>query len=161
MLFIGGNDLFIGFHQSAAELQELEELALLADELIPLASKKVYVISIPSRGQDTANKKRAEATNDYLKNSAENSRWEYRGICCKIYSVEKHLDEDDVHLSGSALGGICTILKKKISVGTQLIWSVLVFVSAAASTPPDNFNINTGNKYFNLLKVGGTGLLVP
>ena len=76
-LCIGGN-LFKGFRQSTAEPQEVaEELALLADELVPLASKKVYVIAIPPRGQDTANKKRVKATNDYLKDLAENSQWEY------------------------------------------------------------------------------------
>ena len=86
VLCIGGNDLFKGFRQSTAEPYEVaKELALLADELVPLASKQVYVIAIPTRGQDTANKKRAKATNDYLKDLAENSRWEYRGICCEIY----------------------------------------------------------------------------
>ena len=114
VLFIGGNDLFKGFHQSTAEPQEVAELALLADELVPLASKKVYVVAIPPGGQDTANNKRTKATNDFINDLAENSRWKYRGISSEIYSIEKHLDEDDVHLTGSALGGICTILKKKI-----------------------------------------------
>ena len=115
VLCIGGNDLFKGFRQSTAEPYEVaKELALLADELVPLASKNVYVIAIPTRGQDTANKKRAKATNDYIKDLAENSQWEYRGIACEIYSVEKHLDNDDIHLTDAALSGICTILKKKI-----------------------------------------------
>ena len=52
MLCIGGNELFKGFRQSTAEPYEVaKELALLADELVPLASKQVYVIAIPTRGQ--------------------------------------------------------------------------------------------------------------
>ena len=50
VIFIGGNDLFKGDSPSTQEPHEVaEELNNLANELFPLANKKVYVIGKPGR----------------------------------------------------------------------------------------------------------------
>ena len=62
VLFIGGNDIFTGSTPSNREPEEAaEELALLANKPVPLATEKVFVIVIPSRGSDSASKKKAKA----------------------------------------------------------------------------------------------------
>ena len=106
VLFIGGNDIFTGSTPSNKEPEEtVEELALLAEELI----------GIPSRGSDSASKKKAKATKEFInKLQKKSKKWEYRGITEEVYSPELHLSNDAVHLNGKALGGICSILKNKI-----------------------------------------------
>ena len=50
VIFIGGNDLFKGDLPSTQEPHEVaEELNNLANELVPLVNKKVYVIGKPNR----------------------------------------------------------------------------------------------------------------
>ena len=67
VLFFGGNDIFTGSTPSNKEPEETaEELALLAEELVPLATERVFVIGIVSRGIDSASKKKAKATNDFI-----------------------------------------------------------------------------------------------
>ena len=116
VLFFGGNDIFSGSTPSNKEPEETaEELALLAEELVSLATEKVFVTGIPSRGSDSASKKKAKPTNEFInKVQKKSKKWEYRGITEEVYSPELHLSKDAVHLNGKALGGICSILKNKI-----------------------------------------------
>ena len=118
-LFIGGNDLFDGIDNSSREpIEVAEDIAKLASKLLPLANF-VYVLGIPPRGENDENtKKKAKTTNDLIqverkKQGKKNKQWEYRGVSNKIYTV-KHLGKDLIHLEGKGLGGLCTILKKRI-----------------------------------------------
>ena len=115
IVIIGGNDLFKGDLPSAHEPHEVaEELNNLANELVPLANKKVYVIGIPNRGDSSDNKKWTQTTNNLIQKYASRASRVYRSISHKVYNSQKHISNDNVHLNQLALSNLGSILKHKI-----------------------------------------------
>ena len=67
VLIIGGNAIFTGSLPLNEEPDETaKELTLLADELVPLATEKIFGIGIRTRGKDSASKRKAKATNKFI-----------------------------------------------------------------------------------------------
>ena len=66
-ILTGKKAILTGSTPSNKEPEETtEELASLAAELVPFATEKVFVIGIPSRGSDSAGKKKTKATNEFI-----------------------------------------------------------------------------------------------
>ena len=126
VLFIGGNDLYKGYHPSQASVDEVPNSIIDLAESLYNVPNRVFVIGItPQIPPEPKLKALKEYIDDHeinrnaevnrkLENRAEFERWGYRGLAERSFSFVHIAEIDSVHLNDYGLSQIRIKLKDKI-----------------------------------------------